>query len=54
MEMKKRVGIEIIFLYPFFSGYFITHTDARKIQLVVVINQNRNTIDFYSRKLTPE
>ena len=54
MVMKKIVGIEIILSYPFFSGDFIIHTDARKIQLVVVINQNRNTIDFYSRKLTPE
>ena len=39
---------------PFFSGYFIIHTDAGNLQLGVVINHNRNTIDFYSRKLTPE
>ena len=54
MVMKKIVGIEIILSYPFFSGYFIIHTDAGNLQLGVVINHNRNTIDFYSRKLTPE
>ena len=42
--MKKIVGKDFLLSYPNFSGEFITHTDAIKMQIRGVISQNYKPI----------
>ena len=44
---------ETLLVYPNFSKPFVIHTDASKVQLGVVISQDRKPIAFYRRKLNP-
>ena len=52
-HMKKSISRETLLVYPNFSKPFVIHTDASKVQLGAVINQDNKLIAFYSRKLNP-
>ena len=53
VHMKKSISRETLLVYPNFSKSFVIHTDAFKVQLGAVINQDNKPIAFYSRKLNP-
>ena len=53
MSKKKIVGRDVLLYYPNFIEYFIVHTDARKTQLRVLMNQNGKPIYSYSHELSP-
>ena len=49
--IKKLVSRDTLLSYSNFNKTFAIHTDASKLQLVVVISQDDKPIAFYSRKL---
>ena len=51
--MKKSIFRETILGHPNFSGPFVIHTDASKVQLGAVISQDNKPIAFYCSKLDP-
>ena len=51
--IKNLVSREILLSYPNFNEPFEIHTDASKVQIGSVINQEGKLIAFYSRKHNP-
>ena len=45
--IKRVIGREIFFAYPDFNALFEKHTDASKLQIVAVISQKGQPINFY-------
>ena len=51
-EINRILTRNTLLNYPYFNEIFKIHTDARNLQLGLVISQKGKLITFYNRKIT--